>query len=116
MENLLELVEQKTAGGEAKSLDVLFRALLGQDFLQVAGDSTRNCQEGELFSSAGLGLCARPKGIAFRECERSQVEVPRAAPNEPRIVENVVLDPGRYRAAQHHDEAGARREVLVPGL
>jgi len=108
-EDLLEFIDERPVGIEAKAGDILFGGQARIDFLEILGHSTRDRKHFENFSRTDilctLALPAPPELSAVGDRKRPYVKIPRAASYEPRIVENVFLDPRRNRPAQDENES-----------
>jgi hypothetical protein len=44
------------------------------------------------------------------------MELPRASTDKPRVIENVLFDPRRYRSAKNDDGSVPTREQAIPGI
>lgn len=93
VEDAVEFVEEHPGGVKAESLDVFFGGDLGVDLAEIAGDTSGDADDIELFTETDTFVIFTPEKDGFGEREGLEPEVPRAATDEAGGVENVLLDP-----------------------
>ena len=113
--DLVEILEERSARGEAESADVLVGREPGVDFLQVPRNAARDGEDVENLArgeAVGGGL---PEFGGFGERQFAEDIIAGEASDESRGVEDVLLDPGVDAAAEHEDEFVVAAEHRVPG-
>ena len=113
--DLVEILEERSARREAEAADVLARREPGVDFLQVSRNAARDGEDVEDLArgeTVGGGL---PEFGGLGKRQFAEDIVAGEASDEPRGVEDVLLDPGVYAATEHEDELVVPAEHRVPG-